>query len=296
MSTQIPILEALLAPIGKFTDPFFRHIASVIITAVSQQASVIISHPENVDPSAISPFIEFAVTTLCNLSVTTILADNSCRSTDKTTVLKGRKIPQAPREPATYVPAHCLILEKYPSIFEEEQYQRVLTKGEQIAGRKIYFASPFVLFQLVPETMFLPINLVRLFPLHLNLQITPAFHLDMLPKGPIYDNHQKLKKDISAFQQVFVHRDVSGYIGHVTLKLDTFPLATTFINPKQKIFMDQATQIQALLNGRNFVIPDDAQTVFMLCLSHRFLVPGDTTFANTIDHLNKILDVIPVPV
>ena len=57
-----------------------------------------------------------------------------------------------------------------------------------------------------------------------------------------------------------------------------------------------ASQAQALLSGRNYVIPDDLKELFVPVVAHRVLLaPLRETDLDTSDVLEEILDQVKVP-
>lgn len=77
---------------------------------------------------------------------------------------------------------------------------------------------------------------------------------------------------------------------------------TLGISPRGAIHLFRATQAVALMEGRNYTIPDDLQSVMVPVLSHRIIPSGSYTSAPAERRrmaeqvIKEILDRIPVPV
>ena len=85
-------------------------------------------------------------------------------------------------------------------------------------------------------------------------------------------------------------------MSQLILNVDCKPLLTSFIEVKTKLLFVKAINDCALLHGRNYVIIDDVQMVFPMLVSHRFLLPGPTSFKDCLDFIYKLIDTLPVPI
>jgi MoxR-like ATPase len=70
------------------------------------------------------------------------------------------------------------------------------------------------------------------------------------------------------------------------------------VSPRGALALTQAAQASALLNGRDYVIPDDVKQLFIPVCAHRvvsksYLSNGDANATARI--LQNILDQVPVP-
>ena len=97
-------------------------------------------------------------------------------------------------------------------------------------------------------------------------------------------------------EEVFLHNDLITYIGKLILSIDCKPMLTSFINAKIKIRLIDAVKDLAWLNDRNFVIPDDIQLMLPILFSHRFLLPGKTSFKICLDFLHDYISTVQVPI
>ena len=67
-------------------------------------------------------------------------------------------------------------------------------------------------------------------------------------------------------------------------------------SPRASIGLLGLTQSRALLEGRDFVIPDDVKTVAPAVLGHRMVLSADgRTSINEGEAISQILDSVPVP-
>ena len=62
----------------------------------------------------------------------------------------------------------------------------------------------------------------------------------------------------------------------------------------QAYSLRRASQGLALVRGREYVVPDDVQELFLPVMAHRVVSNG--TFAQGEDALRQLLELVPVPV
>ena len=81
-----------------------------------------------------------------------------------------------------------------------------------------------------------------------------------------------------------------------TREADYFELGAS---PRAGIQMMRAARGYALVKGRDYVTPDDIQTVAPYVLAHRLILKGSSNVLNVrnqvLSKIDKILDSIPVP-
>ena len=107
-------------------------------------------------------------------------------------------------------------------------------------------------------------------------------------------------EDIVALQDtttsVFLHEELKQYIVqiiHATRHHEEIALG---INPRGTLSLMRLSQAYALLNGRNYVVPEDIKHLVKPCLGHRLLSFHATT-GQTMGRsiLDNIMSTIPVP-
>lgn len=110
---------------------------------------------------------------------------------------------------------------------------------------------------------------------------------------------QVSRDEILALQEqcrhVFVHEDLRSYIAAVvqnTRRKENF--VTEGVSPRGTLSLVRAAQGYAMLEGRNFVTPEDVKAVALPVLAHRYLsenLPEEAKEAR----IRGILDTTPVP-
>ncbi len=66
------------------------------------------------------------------------------------------------------------------------------------------------------------------------------------------------------------------------------------LSPRAGIALLRAAKAQALIDGRDYVAPDDIQAVLPLCVAHR-LVPVGTAGRGAVEQVRAMVDAIPLP-
>ena len=107
------------------------------------------------------------------------------------------------------------------------------------------------------------------------------------------------KEDIIALQQktrqVYAHKAMLGYIaalaqasrGHKGIELG--------LSPRGSLALLRASQAYALIQGREFVTPEDVKAVAVPVIAHRLSVSGMTGTAPQNQAAQALLDSVTVP-
>ncbi len=98
-----------------------------------------------------------------------------------------------------------------------------------------------------------------------------------------------------AVASVRVSTDLLAYAAEIARATRTRPEVEVGASPRAMILLAQAARAQAVLAGRDFVIPDDVQKVAARVLFHRLLL---TTASDEVDPeawIAELLRVVPVP-
>ncbi|KGA95654.1 magnesium chelatase [Alkalihalobacillus alcalophilus ATCC 27647 = CGMCC 1.3604] len=98
--------------------------------------------------------------------------------------------------------------------------------------------------------------------------------------------------------EVLVDVHVKTYIVRLTHATREHRSVELGVSPRGTIALMKAAQAYALIQGRDYVIPDDVQYLAMNVLSHRIILSTDAKMANiTVEHIVKdILKRVEVPV
>ena len=104
----------------------------------------------------------------------------------------------------------------------------------------------------------------------------------------------KLQKDT---RRVFVHPKISEYIIDLVNISRIHRDVNVGLSPRASIHLMRVSQGYALLNGRNFVIPDDVKSAFPDVANHRLLLKADAKLrgVNAFEVLGDILESAKVP-
>jgi len=96
---------------------------------------------------------------------------------------------------------------------------------------------------------------------------------------------------------VVVKAEVCSYIGQVVRRTRETDQVLTGASSRAAVHLLQASKVQALLNGRAFVIPDDVKQVCKPVLRHRVTLQPDAYVEGftTDDILNGVLEKVAVP-
>ncbi len=97
--------------------------------------------------------------------------------------------------------------------------------------------------------------------------------------------------------KIYIHKDVRNYIISIVQATRNHEQIALGINPRGTLNLMRCSQAYAYLQGRNFVTPEDVQTLVAPCLCHRLLSfhnSSSQTYAASI--LEDIIRTIPVPI
>ncbi|MCT2534234.1 MoxR family ATPase [Aquibacillus koreensis] len=101
----------------------------------------------------------------------------------------------------------------------------------------------------------------------------------------------------SLYSSVYVSEDIMGYVIDIVEKTRTHTNVSVGISPRGSQALFKAIQAYAVINGRDFVLPDDVKRMVKPVLSHRLVLNRMAGVkANQADQvLEEILATVPVP-
>ena len=109
-------------------------------------------------------------------------------------------------------------------------------------------------------------------------------------------NEEDIRLAQSAVREIYVDRLVKEYIVAIVNSTREHELVFLGASPRASIGMLELAQSRALLDGRDFVLPDDIKAVAPAVLGHRMVLTADgRTTMNEYDTINQILRSVPVP-
>ncbi|MEZ6187278.1 MAG: MoxR family ATPase [Planctomycetota bacterium] len=98
----------------------------------------------------------------------------------------------------------------------------------------------------------------------------------------------------AATREVRVEESIVDYIVALAQRSRSWEQLAVGISPRGSLALRRASQALALVRGREYVVPDDVQELFLPIMAHR--VVGHGTFAQAQDALRQLLELEPVPV
>jgi MoxR-like ATPase len=98
-------------------------------------------------------------------------------------------------------------------------------------------------------------------------------------------------------REIYVEPSVRRYILEIITLTRTHPSITLGGSPRASLALYRASQALAIINGRDFVIPDDVKRLAVPVLGHRLILSTDAYLHNTSKEklIDDILSSIPVP-
>ncbi|KAH0795245.1 MoxR family ATPase [Histomonas meleagridis] len=290
------VFKQLLDPLKEKYDATLRVAVSTFITAIKRDEHILISYSPDIKQNSICRFIEYISCALLPLSISTIELDGTVRHSgykEKFFTKQPKSNPsKAPKETLSPFTENVCIVKNFDEI-ENDSIIKVMKELEFPVGEGSKSVPiPFLVVAIVPESVHLPRNTIAQFAFHINLKELNLKFPEI--ESPLYQSYDSLVQ--STMIPVFTHYDITTYTSKLMLNVDCKPMLTSFLDVKTKLLLMKAVEDFAILNGRDFIIPDDVQSIFSVLVSHKFLLPGYTSFEACVAFANSILQVVPVPV
>ncbi|SHF16847.1 MoxR-like ATPase [Caldanaerobius fijiensis DSM 17918] len=117
-------------------------------------------------------------------------------------------------------------------------------------------------------------------------EITPVMTVEEL---------RELKKSVS---QVYVHDSILTYIVNIVQRTRDNQYVYLGASPRASLMLAKAAQANALINDRDYVIPDDVKLLAISLLSHRIVLKPEYRLKgmNNEELLKELLNEVSVPV
>lgn len=108
---------------------------------------------------------------------------------------------------------------------------------------------------------------------------------------------EELTKLQAAVEQIYVHDEVYGYLLQLITATRKHPLIELGISPRGSIALTDMAKAQALMEGRDYVIPEDVKQVFSDVATHRILLnqKGKINHMTSESILKEVLEKIALP-
>lgn len=299
----IPIFANILSDEND-PNPTYRAIVSTLVTALRREEPVLISTPSKLSSKKVAQFVGYVANSLFPSTVSVISKNNSYQffgdnsnfheNGDNDDDSRNHDKNKSNKPLSPYLVNVCIV-EDFDNLSDTSPVIKVMKELAVTidgADQPTSVPIPFLLVALVNESSHLPRNTLGSFSFHINIQNLPS----QIPSkvSPFYPNYDAFVQVLNT--QVFVHRDITTYMSQLILNVDCKPLLTSFIEVKTKLLLVKAVDDCTLLHGRNYIITDDVKMIFPMLVTHRFLLPGSTSFKNCVDFINKLIDTLPVPI
>jgi len=120
----------------------------------------------------------------------------------------------------------------------------------------------------------------------------PSDALEAVASG---ENIQQLQ---TAASKIFINEDVAAYIVALTTATRSHPDIDLGASPRASLHLSRAAKAWALYSGRDFMLPDDVQHLFMHVLRHRIVLNRNALMRGiTSDHvLSQIMTSTKAPI
>ena len=97
-------------------------------------------------------------------------------------------------------------------------------------------------------------------------------------------------------RDVFVHAGIREYILALITKTRKHEKIKLGVSPRGTLAFVKAVQAYAVIEGRDYVIPEDVKTLAVPVMAHRLVMYGGMNRSrNTVNTIKEILDQVPVP-
>ncbi len=101
----------------------------------------------------------------------------------------------------------------------------------------------------------------------------------------------------NAARDVYVHDLIKEYIVALTNSTRDHPDASLGVSPRASLALMRGAQSRSMIDGRDFVSPDDVKSIARAVMSHRLIISPAARMRGVIDEdlVGEVLDSVPVP-
>jgi MoxR-like ATPase len=101
----------------------------------------------------------------------------------------------------------------------------------------------------------------------------------------------------NAARDVYVHDLIKEYIVALTNSTRDHPDASLGVSPRASLALMRGAQSRSMIDGRDFVSPDDVKSIARAVMSHRLIISPAARMRGVIgeDLVGEVLDSVPVP-
>ncbi len=98
----------------------------------------------------------------------------------------------------------------------------------------------------------------------------------------------------AAVDQVHVADPLLDYVQELIAATRSGQWFAQGLSPRAGIALMRAARAQALIEGRNYVAPDDVQAIFPQCAAHR-MTPASTAGRGALEQVRAMMEAVPLP-
>ena len=101
----------------------------------------------------------------------------------------------------------------------------------------------------------------------------------------------------NAARNIYVHDLIKEYIVALTNETRDHPDASLGVSPRASLVLMRGAQARSMIDGRDFVSPDDVKSIARAVMAHRLIISPAARMrgVNGDDLVGEVLDAIPVP-
>lgn len=310
---QSTYVDEILQNIGREDSQLYRRFISIIVAALKNQENILITYSKRDVPEAekITGLVDFIISSILQVSISITNNQNQTRVPQNrrsktiprsaqrettsigTTYQEQRRVESQNSSNPSPFSTNIAVFESFHTYLDHKNIIDCCNKRSVVLnGVVCELMNPFILIGIVPDSIFLSHELINLF--------TYSFHIEDVPSSlrpPVTPFFQIFSSFTSSEKlHIFIDRDVNTYISELVMKLDLSPLITSYITGMTKMMLINALKEHAVLQGRQFIIPDDVQEIFPCLVAHKFQLPEFSSFAKCNEFVNSVIDKMPVPV
>ncbi|WP_045516676.1 AAA family ATPase [Neobacillus niacini] len=110
-------------------------------------------------------------------------------------------------------------------------------------------------------------------------------------------SHDEIRELQDAVQNIIINDTVESYLLQIVRKTRQHPEIDLGVSPRGALALMKASQGQAFLEDREFVIPEDIKKMVPYVLGHRVILSTEASFTKTAETvLKEVVESVPVPV
>lgn len=108
---------------------------------------------------------------------------------------------------------------------------------------------------------------------------------------------EELVEAIRELPQVYINRDMMGYITSIVEKTRSYPKVLLGVSPRGALALMKAAKGYAAISGRNYVTPDDVKRAAHPVLDHRLLLENAARIKKNAAYevIEDVLGMVTVP-